>query len=317
MATKHRPKNFRKSKSPFSCFPFPACFARNRCAAKKQQPPRNADRKKLPWWARLRARKSGRKTVPVDASVVEDPPRGPDQEEEIVAVDAEVDGKCLVPAAYDEVADQGGVDEVRKDPDPDPDIPSKRATCHKSPYPARKPDYRKSSSSRPGSPDPKPGRRQVLTSSSTFPPPGARKKSKSAGISRMAGQKLTHLPVAETAGFGRSDAAVGMTVLMVSLAFLMLWGRICAIVCTSAWFYFVPRLRTAMDTGGDAGEKDGGGELDLDSSEYKKKRTIARPSVEHAIVLCRVFAGAFGLRRRIAGSDAHVSRQRGTDAKMR
>lgn len=61
---------------------------------------------------------------------------------------------------------------------------------------------------------------------------------------------------------------------MVILIIMVLWGKLCAILCTSAWLYFIPQMRSM-------GRSDGGSSsvpdpdhpvgLDLGSEEYKKK----------------------------------------------
>ncbi|KAM5566400.1 hypothetical protein ABKV19_014869 [Rosa sericea] len=68
----------------------------------------------------------------------------------------------------------------------------------------------------------------------------------------------------------RLDPLVGMTIIMVTLIIMVLWGRLCAILCTAAWFYLLPRLTqnsnltTTSSTAGDD-------HLDFSSDEYKKK----------------------------------------------
>ncbi|KAL8519834.1 hypothetical protein ACS0TY_010683 [Phlomoides rotata] len=67
--------------------------------------------------------------------------------------------------------------------------------------------------------------------------------------------------------YQRSDEIepiVGAIILMVTLMVMLIWGKMCAILTTAAWFYFLPRfthrpikLKTAHL-------------LDLDSWEYKK-----------------------------------------------
>lgn len=64
----------------------------------------------------------------------------------------------------------------------------------------------------------------------------------------------------------RFEPVVGLSVVMVTLVIMVLWGRVCAILCTSAWLYFVPRL---ISTGGSDGS--GSGDLDIGSEESKKK----------------------------------------------
>ncbi|MED6220807.1 hypothetical protein PIB30_048399 [Stylosanthes scabra] len=66
---------------------------------------------------------------------------------------------------------------------------------------------------------------------------------------------------------------VGTSVVMVTLVIMLLWGRLCAIVCTSTWLYFVHRFRLVHENGVVMVENtiDSSKELDLDSNLYKKK----------------------------------------------
>lgn len=61
---------------------------------------------------------------------------------------------------------------------------------------------------------------------------------------------------------------------------MLMWGRMCAILCTSTWCYFLPRLKEVAiaakrkrDCRGKAqgGLFPGRGHLDLNSEAYKKK----------------------------------------------
>ncbi|KAK7273738.1 hypothetical protein RIF29_14801 [Crotalaria pallida] len=63
----------------------------------------------------------------------------------------------------------------------------------------------------------------------------------------------------------------GMSVVVVTLVIMIFWGRLCAILCTSAWLYFIPRFRmsTFENDNNDLNKKSN--ELDLDSEMYKKK----------------------------------------------
>ncbi|OMP05929.1 hypothetical protein CCACVL1_01789 [Corchorus capsularis] len=71
------------------------------------------------------------------------------------------------------------------------------------------------------------------------------------------------------------DPLIGMSIIMVTLIIMLVWGRFCAILCTSAWFYFCPRFRTAIsDNDNDnvtVKSTTNSNELDLNSEEYKKK----------------------------------------------
>ncbi|OIT37695.1 PREDICTED: uncharacterized protein LOC109240412 [Nicotiana attenuata] len=64
---------------------------------------------------------------------------------------------------------------------------------------------------------------------------------------------------------GHFDYVIGMSILMVTLIIMLFWGKFCAIVCTSAWFYFLPRFRAKHEL------VINGGNLDVNSKEYKKK----------------------------------------------
>lgn len=91
----------------------------------------------------------------------------------------------------------------------------------------------------------------------------------------LATQNQTTTKNRQNAG-GWYDPIVGMSVLVVTLVIMVFWGRFCAILCTSAWLYFIPRFRkrgvvnvndeeeakTKLKTDVD---------LDLDSEEYKKR----------------------------------------------
>ncbi|KAJ6733445.1 PROTEIN putative-RELATED [Salix koriyanagi] len=37
---------------------------------------------------------------------------------------------------------------------------------------------------------------------------------------------------------------IGMSIIIMTLVIMVVWGKLCAILCTSAWLYFVPRLRS-------------------------------------------------------------------------
>ncbi|XP_062090049.1 uncharacterized protein At5g23160 [Humulus lupulus] len=88
---------------------------------------------------------------------------------------------------------------------------------------------------------------------------------------RVAPTKRTGARETEPAAAQRFEPLVGMSILMVTLVIMILWGRVCAILCTSAWFYFVPRLSTAVGSVGGMGNGSGSKSLDLDSQESKKK----------------------------------------------
>ncbi|KAK7308380.1 hypothetical protein VNO77_41984 [Canavalia gladiata] len=70
------------------------------------------------------------------------------------------------------------------------------------------------------------------------------------------------------------DPVVGVSVLVVTLVIMIFWGRLCAILCTSAWLYFIPRFRKRVNENDDDDPntvKTNDVDLDLDSEQYKKK----------------------------------------------
>lgn len=74
---------------------------------------------------------------------------------------------------------------------------------------------------------------------------------------------------------GGFDSIIGMSIILVTLVIMMLWGKLCAILCTSAWFFIAPRLggageHSAVATA-DKRLPESHNNLDLESVEYKKK----------------------------------------------
>ncbi|PWA85544.1 hypothetical protein CTI12_AA147860 [Artemisia annua] len=79
----------------------------------------------------------------------------------------------------------------------------------------------------------------------------------------------------KTPSSGEFDSIVGMSIILVTLLIMVLWGKLCAILCTSAWFFVAPRL------GGPEGHSaiamaekrrlESGDDMETESVEYKKK----------------------------------------------
>ncbi|KAL0709231.1 hypothetical protein Bca4012_016209 [Brassica carinata] len=44
---------------------------------------------------------------------------------------------------------------------------------------------------------------------------------------------------------GKFDPVIGISVVILTLVIMLVWGRLFAILCTSAWCYFLPHLRNA------------------------------------------------------------------------
>ncbi|GMJ13006.1 hypothetical protein like AT5G08240 [Hibiscus trionum] len=64
------------------------------------------------------------------------------------------------------------------------------------------------------------------------------------------------------------DPVMGLFVITVTLVIMLFWGRLCAILCTSAWFYFRPRT---VINDNDTKNITDSSDSDLNSEEYKKR----------------------------------------------
>lgn len=63
----------------------------------------------------------------------------------------------------------------------------------------------------------------------------------------------------------KRDPLMGISIIIVILIITLIWGRLCAILCTSAWLFFISRYKSESKT------SSGSGDVDLDSEEYKKR----------------------------------------------
>ncbi|KAF8082334.1 hypothetical protein N665_0832s0007 [Sinapis alba] len=67
----------------------------------------------------------------------------------------------------------------------------------------------------------------------------------------------------------RVDPVIGISIIMLTLMIMLMWGRLCAIICTCTWCYFLPRLKRKRSSGGKAERSND--DLDLNTAAYKKK----------------------------------------------
>lgn len=69
------------------------------------------------------------------------------------------------------------------------------------------------------------------------------------------------------------DPVLGISVVMVALIITVLWGRLCAVLCTCAWLYLIPLLRPMgrLDGGEGADPEPDPNWSDLSYEEHKKK----------------------------------------------
>ncbi|KAL1213347.1 hypothetical protein V5N11_025890 [Cardamine amara subsp. amara] len=96
-------------------------------------------------------------------------------------------------------------------------------------------------------------------------------------------EKSSRSRVRKGSRVGSFDPIIGISIITLTLIIMLIWGRLCAILCTSTWCYFLPRLQEAATTvakakrkrtSGGKAEDDGSsspGDLDLNSEAYKKK----------------------------------------------
>lgn len=114
---------------------------------------------------------------------------------------------------------------------------------------------------------------EIKLSHSTSLPPPKRKNSVVAetATGNVNDEKSSQRREVHVSSDDNFDSIIGMSILMVTLLIMLFWGKACAIVCTCAWFYFLPRFRPeneAIVVG-----KNGvvAGDVDVNSDEYKKK----------------------------------------------
>jgi len=147
---------------------------------------------------------------------------------------------------------------------------SKDDTCQKRCSFGRKIEaIRAAGSSQPGSPEakPKPTRPAAISHAASLPETKRVAKPSSTiarGTVKKPGRK-------KDGSAERLDPLVGLSIIMVTLIIMLFWGRICAILCTSAGFYFVPRLRNVTKSDDVVEKNPNSHDQDYDSEEYKKK----------------------------------------------
>lgn len=112
---------------------------------------------------------------------------------------------------------------------------------------------------------------RTLSHSVSLPLPHQKKEKPAAAAAAGGGEKKGKKGK-EVAVGGEFDSIFGAVIIMVTLVVMVIWGKICAILCTAAWFYFIPRFRANLDRSYAIKFKNGESDrLDFDSREYKKK----------------------------------------------
>ncbi|KAA8528922.1 hypothetical protein F0562_033590 [Nyssa sinensis] len=278
--------NIHKTKPRSRCFL--GCFGFSE--RKSGDMVKSHSRKNPRWfsWSRFGMKKSAAKTVPVDTSTV---PEKVNRRKDIPAVKSNkrIAQKHQIPAAVvtssqiptalpdqqrvheksqkatDETG-QGTILESRKSLDSVKDDTGQKRLSF-----CRKTETTSRTVCHPVSPKNKPKHVQtapVLSQSASFPPPQRKKQGANVG----GNSHVSHRESSDTLA-GKFDPVVGMSIIMVTLIIMLLWGRLCAILFTSAWFYFIPRFKTNATVESNATVKDecNSGDSDVNSGEHKKK----------------------------------------------
>ncbi|XP_038697910.1 uncharacterized protein LOC119995471 [Tripterygium wilfordii] len=256
----HKPKSKPTTNCFLGCFGFPSKqqFSRKKSVAKK-----NNKTTLCFSWSRFRIKRSSTvKTVPLDSTNVSSESFNLSF---ICPSPTKKDSKPLgqITAAAIVSSDNQSPKETKINNLHHSRRQSHDATCQKGLSFRRKIDSIRNTS-HPGSPDtakPRNGRPNVsISRSTTFPGPERVK---------LVGSPSTHSPVISKEEDNKSDPIVGMSIIIVTILIMLVWGRLCAILCTSAWFFFVPRLGSNIDHSGTNGS--GSKQPDLNSKEYKKR----------------------------------------------
>ncbi|KAK8658390.1 hypothetical protein V6N13_036597 [Hibiscus sabdariffa] len=92
--------------------------------------------------------------------------------------------------------------------------------------------------------------------------------------SQRVGNPRIHAPTSSKDLVEKFEPMMGLSIITVTLIIMVLWGRVCAILCTSAWLYICARFRTRTRSKGNESTANSNSNSDdsyLNSKEYKKK----------------------------------------------
>ncbi|XP_041009887.1 uncharacterized protein LOC121254001 [Juglans microcarpa x Juglans regia] len=144
---------------------------------------------------------------------------------------------------------------------------SKEDTCRKRLSFHRRKEAIRTGSSQPGSPE---NNHKPATRLAAISPTFSLPVSVSANSRAMPKKPNRHRENESSAE--KLDPVVGLSIIMITLMIMLVWGRLCAVICTSAWFYFVPRLSNASKSRETVGkDPNNSHDQDYDSEEHKKK----------------------------------------------
>ncbi|XP_042512738.1 uncharacterized protein At5g23160-like [Macadamia integrifolia] len=276
-----KPRSRRRNSTNPSCLSFTACFGTSVGVTEpyEKNPPegfKSRGRKKsLSWfsWSRLRIKKSATKTVPVDSS----------NNKELQQRDSGdiVDWKSTIVEKNPEktvVIDQSEIQKAKKEKQGNfhntileyrAKVDAISDTSPKSIVIGRKIEP-PNSGSQSTSPIHNPNRSKLLMNCQSLPPISfnGRKLTALVGSFKTQAKKPASQGKSPT---GKFDPMAGLLVLVVALALLLICGRVCAILCTSLWFYAVPRLIATKSDDGAAANGPISELPDFNSEAYKKK----------------------------------------------
>ncbi|KAJ4974670.1 hypothetical protein NE237_007844 [Protea cynaroides] len=228
-------------------------------------------KKKMNWfsWSRIRIKKSTTKTVPVDSSGIKEPKH----KDSDVIVDrkpgiAEIKSAKTIALGQ---SDNQKPKKANKHGRAHNIILQSRAqldsSCDTCCKPVSLENEPESSASQTGSPAHKCTCTDQAQPSNQSVPSNSRKPARLAGSS----QPHAKQPASQNnAGTGKFSPMAGLSVVMVTLVLLLIFGRLCAILCTSVWFYAAPRLM-AVKSDDSATSRSASDLPDLSSEEYKKR----------------------------------------------
>lgn len=104
--------------------------------------------------------------------------------------------------------------------------------------------------------------------SKSLPPPKHKKSVAKTTIGKVNDDEKSNQQRVHVSSHDNFNSIIGMSILMVTLLIMLFWGKVCAIVCTCAWLYFLPRFRPENEV---IITRKVAGDVDRNSEEYKKK----------------------------------------------
>lgn len=230
---------------------------------------RSSSRKKIRWfsWSRFRVKKSGTKTVPIDSAIAETAKQ--EIEIEVFNPKSNSDNTCLPPTHIQSlVSDQSRLIEkpkkIRHGSERNTILENRKHLEPNKENTSQKPLSLNEVGGSPGT-GTKSSTPTAAGISPSVPSPARNREKRTANTAT----KLKRPHLENDLAVKKFDPMVGMSIVIVTLIIMLLWGRLCAIICTSAWFYFLPLLRRSDDIATNTSSNLVN--MDMNSEDYKKK----------------------------------------------